>query len=97
MSEPWIGDATEEGESGCGFNAGALGDGPRCGGPVVMHILSESAMYGLVTVSPCAEHLAIARAAGVWMDEHGYGPGCEGEETLWTGPVCVPVPPGNEP
>lgn len=94
--EPWIGDATTEAGDECNFSAGALGDGPKCQQRATRHVLSESAMHGLVALTTCDVHAPIARSAGVLNDEHAYGPGCSGLSSLWTqAGYCLPDASGD--
>ena len=92
--EPWIGDATADDAGTCSFNSGALGEGPRCSEQPTLHVKTESAMHGVVALPTCDRHAPIARAAGLLLDEHPYGPGCRGQTSFWTANgICLPVAP----
>lgn len=94
-TEPWIGDAVTENDSTCNFSSGPLGEGPRCTNPATLHIRSESAIHGVVSLATCDTHAEIARGAGLNPDEHPYGPGCEGDFSYWTTEgYCLPDPGG---
>lgn len=77
--EPWIGDLSTG--PGCRLRWGV--DGPICGAPVTLHVLTESAARGKTSLSTCETHASVARAAGVWLGEHSPSfPGCD----------CAPIP-----
>lgn len=94
--DPWIGEAVSVAVAECGFAAGALGEGPKCTHPPTTHLMSESAMHGIVSLSACDSHARIARLAGVLMGEHPYGPGCVAVETIFQPHGCAPIPPDGE-
>lgn len=82
--EPWIGDPVVDDGNHCGFGSGPLGEGPKCTNTPTLHLLSESAIHGMVALSTCDQHASIARAAGTLNDEHPYGPDCQNQSTLWS-------------
>jgi hypothetical protein len=69
--EAWIGDVTPAGHTGCSFGR-APGE-PRCGKPVTVHVIAESAIHGHVYLSTCDGHLPAARSAGPVHSEHAPG------------------------
>lgn len=92
--DPWIGDATTKETSGCGFGGSGPGDGPKCTDPATVHVMSESAIHGVVSLSACDRHAPIARAAGPLIDEHPFGPGCDSQPSYWTpSGYCLPIAP----
>lgn len=86
--DPWIGDPSDAPDGTCVF---ALEPGdPHCGQPASVHILAESAIYGLVGLVACDVHAPVARnTGGPVIGEHPYGPGCVGQETWWREDGCV--------
>ncbi|MFC0626149.1 hypothetical protein [Kribbella deserti] len=90
-SEPWIGDAATNDHGGCRYalnEFAAAEDIRRCGAPATVHIMSESAMHGLVSLASCEKHADIARAAGAYVGEHRFGPNCAGVETVFGADGC---------
>ncbi len=73
-TEPGIGTRLKPGETGCGFTT--VAGGTICSVPPVVHLCVESAIHGLVGVSSCLHHLAIARTAGILRARHRYTDGC---------------------
>jgi hypothetical protein len=55
-------------DGGCSFRWAE--NAPRCGAPVTLHVLTESAIYGKGSVGTCEPHASIARAVGVYLGEH---------------------------
>lgn len=55
-------------DGGCSFRWAE--NAPRCGAPVTLHVLTESAIYGKGSVGTCEPHASIARAVGVYIGEH---------------------------
>jgi hypothetical protein len=90
-NEPWIGGPATDGVPGtCTFAEDD--DEARCGRPADIHILSESAVDGYVSLPTCERHAPIARHAGVYVAEHVYGPACvSAEVTLWRDEGCESV------
>jgi hypothetical protein len=88
MTEPWIGDENLEMPGQCTF-ATEPGQ-PRCGAPATLHIASESAIYGAVSLTTCDEHAPIARAAGPYLGEHPYTADCSGRLSWWRLDGCSP-------
>lgn len=88
-NEPWIGDVNEGPRGGCCY-ADKPGD-PECRNPATVHILSESAIHGQVTLPTCDRHASTARAAGPVLGEHPYGSACQGAAVWWRFDGCVPV------
>jgi hypothetical protein len=66
--DPWIGDRSAG--VGCGFALTQADNAPRCGQPVAVHVVAESVIHGLVRLSTCPDHAAIARKAGPVHSEH---------------------------
>lgn len=71
--EPWIGDDP----TGSGCRVHWAPGWPACGEPVTLHVMSESAIDGVVCLPTCERHARHARDAGVYVDEHSPSyPGC---------------------
>jgi hypothetical protein len=85
-SEPWIGDESTDSPDGCHYSdkPGV----PRCGAVATVHILSESAITGLLALSACDRHAPIARAAGPYLGEHAFGAGCMAIPSMWHDEGC---------
>lgn len=87
--EPWIGEETIGPGTDC-RSRWAPG-WPPCGAPATIHIMSESAIDGVVCLRMCETHAPAARAAGVHLDEHSPSfPGCRCN-------VSRPAAPSNDP
>jgi hypothetical protein len=85
--EPWIGEDTTGGD-GTDCRARWGPGWPACGATATIHILSESAIDGVVCLKTCEAHAPMARAAGVYVDEHSPSfPGCR----------CIPPAPASQP
>jgi hypothetical protein len=87
MTEPWIGDENTDRPGICTF-APRPGD-EGCGAPATRHIMSESAIYGLVALPTCDVHAQLARTAGPWIGEHEYTSNCSGRWSRWRLDGCV--------
>ena len=85
-SEPWIGDENTGDPGICTY---AFDEGsPHCGESATVHVLSESAIHGLVALPTCDRHASIARSAGPYLGEHRYGAACSAPKTLWYDDGC---------
>lgn len=72
--EPWIGGPADS--EGCRLRWHI--DGPACGAPVTLHVVCESAMYGVTYLPTCERHAPVAREAGIYLREHSPSfPGCD--------------------
>jgi hypothetical protein len=87
MSEPWIGDVNTDRPGMCTY-APQPGD-ERCGAPATRHIMSESAIYGLVALPACDTHAPLARAAGPFLGDHAFTADCSGHWSRWRLDGCV--------
>lgn len=73
--EPWIGSDASGTGTGCRQRWGP--GWPPCGAPVTIHVLSESAIDGVVCLQVCEPHAQTAREAGIYTGEHSPSyPGC---------------------
>jgi hypothetical protein len=86
MSEPWIGDEGDR-PGLCEYRGLDYG-GEKCGDRATVHVLSESAMYGVVSLPTCDRHAPVAREAGVYKGEHAYGQTCMYPLTFWQADGC---------
>lgn len=76
--EPWIGPPA----TGSGCRARWSPGWPACGAPVTIHVLSESAIDGVINIPVCEAHAPSARVAGVYTGEHSPSfPGCVCRDT----------------
>lgn len=87
MTEPWIGDESTGLDGTCTY-APKPGD-EKCGSPATRHLMSESAIYGLVSLPTCDLHAPVARAASPWLGEHPYAPDCSGRWSRWRLDGCI--------
>lgn len=90
--DPWIGDEVANDDGSCRFGLDEFAteqDAKLCGQPAAVHVLSESAVHGVVALSTCARHAVIARAAGVFLGEHAYTAACATPATLWYPDGCI--------
>lgn len=78
MTQPFVGLPTTG--TGCAFAADL--DSPKCGSEPSVHLIVQSAAWGMVTLESCDRHAAIARLAGDEITEHAYGPDCPGNRCL---------------
>lgn len=79
--EPWIGSDASASGMGCRQRWGP--GWPPCGALVTIHVLSESAIDGVVCLQVCEPHARTAREAGVYVDEHSPSfPGCRCRPTV---------------
>lgn len=92
---PFVGPETYEYRAVCVYSP-LLGD-PQCGAPADMHVMVDSAVYGVVALASCKRHAAIARAAGTWLAEHPHTGVCGLPAALWTDGRCVIDDSGAEP
>ena len=89
-SEPWIGDENDRG-SACGFGLDEFDPSKgHCPERATVHIWSESAIHGEVSLSTCGRHAPLARAAGRFLGEHPFGEGCQAHSTWFRADGCVP-------
>lgn len=73
MTRPFVGLPEGTGDR-CAFSAHL--DQPACAERATVHLLSDSAGWGLVTLASCAQHLPLARAAAVSVSEHAFHADC---------------------
>ena len=91
-SEPWIGDEMADHPGRCIYSLDEFDPNSSvCGAPATVHVCSESAMYGEVSLSTCDRHAPIARAAGRLVGEHPFGDGCRAHSTWFRLDGCVPA------
>jgi hypothetical protein len=72
MPAPFVGLPTEG--ATCAFSPDL--DGEPCSADPTIHVLSDAPGWEVVALATCDEHAPIARAAGVQIGEHPYGPDC---------------------
>jgi hypothetical protein len=89
VTEPWIGDENADDPGICTYSPAP--ERPVCGLPATVHVLTESAIHGVVGLASCDEHMFTARAAGPYISEHPYGPGCSNRPARWHGDHCCAV------
>lgn len=86
--EPWIGGPADS--TGCRLRWHI--EGPACGAPVTLHVVCESAMYGVTYLPTCERHAPVAREAGIYLREHSPSfPGCDCRQ------IAKPQPLATEP
>lgn len=83
MTRPFVGAPTIA-SGGCAF--GAALDGQICGQPCTTHLAVQAQGWGLVALSTCDAHVAVARATGQMLAEHPHRPECESTD-CWEGVV----------
>jgi len=84
--EPWIGDKSTQSSDSCHYSDGP--GSPHCGLAATVHILSESAITGLLGLVACDRHASTARAAGPYLGEHAFGANCAASPSLWFDEGC---------
>jgi hypothetical protein len=77
---PTVGPPAESGAT-CTYSP-RLGD-PVCGQPASLHVVTESAQYGIVGLVTCPRHAGIARGAGGMVAEHPFTPSCGRQDAPW--------------
>ncbi len=65
-----------------------------CADPADVHLLIAAGPEhpNGATLAACTQHTRIARVSGQLVDEHTFGPGCEGTETTWRWDHCEAAP-----
>lgn len=71
--KPFVGPPTVP-DAGCAYAADI--DAQPCGRPPTLHLLVDSAGWGLVALDTCDGHASIGRASGRFIEEHPYGDPC---------------------
>lgn len=96
MSVPGVGRPSDDHRAACQYT-GLTADGPACGEPATVHILTVATGWGRVALASCDRHAPIARAAGLYEAEHPHRGVCGLPAALWADEGCVIDDSGVEP
>lgn len=78
---PTVGAASDEYRAVCVYSR-SPGE-PQCDAPATVHVMTDSAEYGVVALASCDTHAPIARAAGEYVMEHEHAGLCGLPGTIW--------------
>lgn len=93
---PGVGGPSDEHRAVCEYT-GLVEDGPACGEPATVHILTVATGWGRVALASCDRHAGIARRAGLYEAEHPHRSVCGLPGTIWTDEECILDDSGVEP
>lgn len=94
--EPRVGAESDEYRAVCVYSR-APGE-PQCNATARLHVMVNSAGYGVVMLATCKSHALIARMSGFFLQEHTFEGYCGLPGTLWSVEnKCVLDDSGREP
>lgn len=93
---PGVGGPSDEYRAVCEYT-GLVVDGPACGEPAAVHILTVATGWGRVALTSCDRHAGVARRAGLYEAEHPHQGLCGLPGVVWTDDGCVIDDSGVEP
>lgn len=93
---PGVGRPSDDHRAACQYT-GLTEDGPPCGEPATVHVMTAAWGWGTVSLASCDRHAGIARRAGAYRAEHPHRGVCGLPAALWTDEECVIDDSGVEP
>lgn len=81
--KPTVGTESTDYSAACQYSADPAA--PQCTEAASLHIRVICLEYGEVSLASCARHASIARATGIYRDEHPFAGFCGLPATLWLG------------
>lgn len=91
-----VGPASSEYRAVCAHTGPTI-NGPVCGRPVAIHVLTVDSFHGAVALASCEMHADVARRAGRYEDEHPHQGVCGLPGTVWADGCCEIDDSGTEP